>query len=457
MIIAVKTDRGKRTIPLYHIAFITFLLFFGVGNILFALHLQRGIVPDEYARICIVEAFDETLGIPEETEKILLKGNVIEGNPFLYYWVLARIRNLVRLLFPSITSEALFLISRVFNSLLSVGTLIVTYILSRDVIKNPWLAILPPFVFANLQTFFMISAGISYDNLNNLLCVIAIFFFIKLVREKEKNFWRKTFVLGIVLGLAGLTKKTSLPLIIIVFLLWLYELMKNKPKWDKLSTFTGFLLVFSVIILAANVYMYGRNLVLYRTLIPGCHAIETAELCDQSNYYLRWKDIGQLEKLRLSDLRSLGYPGPLEYYFTHWMTIMLTRNIGAFGHKVWNNPLGEAYGLALIVIAMAGFSQLKKPTKVTWNLILISFFYIVFLYFYNYNEQLYYAFAGIAIQGRYIYPVIPALLILITLILESIKPKFMYYFMIIFVIVITLLGGPFQFLYYYNDYFYSWL
>lgn len=439
-----------------HFVFLIIILLFLATNITFAFHLQREIVPDEHAHIRLTEAFDTTLGIPGETEEILMGGNVIEGNPFLYYWILARFRNFVKWIFPSITNERLFLVSRAFNSFLSAGTLFVIYLLARAVIKKPWLTLLPSFIMANLQTFFMVSAGINYDNLNNLLCAIAIYLIIKIVKQDQQAFWLNSFGLAIVLGLAGLTKKTSLPLIVIIFFIWLFYVIKNKPAKVGLNFLSIFLIILAVLSVGANIYMYGRNLLVYKTLVPHCFSVKEESFCVNSNYYVRWLEAGQLEKLSYAEVKEQGLPGLLDYFVNHWMKVMLSRNIGAFGHKVWENPLIESYQLALILIAMMGLSQIRKPKMTVLCLLIIALVYTVFLYLYNYNEQLFYAFAGFGIQGRYIYPVIPAFLVIITRIVEELRPKFMFYFTQAAVVLITILGGPVQFLYYYKDYFYTW-
>ncbi len=135
---------------------------------------------------------------------------------------------------------------------------------------------------------------------------------------------------------------------------------------------------------------------------------------------------------------------------------MISRNTGAFGHKTWYNPLNKSYEMALVLIAMLWLSQIKKPKKTMSCLLLIVLVYTVVLYLYNYNEQLLYAFAGFGIQGRYLYPIIPAYLVIIARIIEGIKPKFMLYIISAAIVLLTILGGPIQFLYYYKDYFYTW-
>ena len=456
MTIENKQNKPKEGMLPQHIIFLLLIMLFLATNIIFAFHLQREIVPDEHAHIRITEAFDHTLGIPEETEEILLGGNVIEGNPFLYYWILARFRNVIKLLFPSIKNETLFLVSRFFNSFLSAGTLFMIYLLAREIIKNPWLAILPSFIMANLQTFFMVSAGINYDNLNNLLCATSIFLIINIVKQNQKTFWLDSLILAIVLGLAGLTKKTSFPLIVIIFFIWFFYVIKNKPEKVKLNFLNVILLILALISLGANFYMYSRNLLVYKTLIPHCFSVEKESFCVNSNYYVRWFETGQLERIKFFEVKKLGFPGLFNYFVNHWTKVMLSRNIGAFGHKVWENPLNSSYELALILILMMGLSQIRKPQKPILCLMIISLVYTVFLYLYNYNEQLLYAFAGYGIQGRYIYPTIPAFLVIITRIIEELRPKIMFYFTLVAVVLITILGGTVQFLYYYKEVFHSW-
>ncbi len=149
--------------------------------------------------------------------------------------------------------------------------------------------------------------------------------------------------------------------------------------------------------------MYGRNLLVYKTLVPHCFSVKEESFCVNSNYYVRWLEAGQLEKLSYAEVKEQGLPGLLDYFVNHWMKVMLSRNIGAFGHKVWENPLIESYQLALILIAMMGLSQIRKPKMTVLCLLIIALVYTVFLYLYNYNEQLFLCVCGFWYSGGEIY------------------------------------------------------
>lgn len=78
------------------------------------------------------------------------------------------------------------------------------------------------------------------------------------------------------------------------------------------------------------------------------------------------------------------------------------------------------------------------------------------LFIYNYDMQLYYAFKGFAIQGRYIFPVISCFLILITCVLESLRPKALSILMISYIVLLSIAAGPIQIIYYYQSFFTNW-
>lgn len=430
------------------------LFFFTASSVYLSLHLQKGIIPDEVTHSLVIEEFEKTLGIPPETDETIRYGVIIEGNPFLYYWILARARNVVSFLRPGTTQNQLFHFTRIINILFSVATLFITWLIAKKLIKSPWLQLLPPFLLANLQMFFLLATGINYDNLVNLLCALALLLLLNLI--ENDRFWFNSILLALTLGMAGLTKKTTIPFIGILFIIWLFLFFKRKPKLARPNIWMLLLIAITIAVLVGNVVMYSRNIVLYKTLIPNCHIIDKDLPCDTSYMYQRWLQHNIPEKLSLRDARIMGLPNMINYYFGHWSTTMLERTVGILGHKSFYNPLFDVFSFTLIVLAMLALAFVRKPPVGLKLLGFLALFYSVTLYLYNYNDQLYYAFAGYGIQGRYIFPVIVPFLILISYIFESIKPNFFKIIATTSVILLSVIGGPIQFLYFYKSIFIDW-
>lgn len=435
-------------------AFILLLILFFLGTSLTAANLRGGIIPDEGAHTMLIGEFEKTPGIPPETEATIKRGVFIEGNPFLYYWLAARLRNLLTFIVPSASARALFYLDRFFNVFSGGANLVAVWVISRKVIKNVWLQLLPPFLLANILMFFFLSSGSNYDNLHNLLCSISILFAVRLV--KGEDFWRNSFWLFLVLGLAGLTKKTAIPLIGILMIVWLVIFIDKKPQWHMPQGKKLILFVLALAAIAMNVFMYGRNLLVYKTLIPGCNQLATETQCLTSNFIVREKEYALEEKMTIQEAVAEGYPDPVSYYFGYWSRVMVSRNVGVHGHKIYSNPLKDIVRFTLLGLVVIGLAFFRKPPKEVLLLVAIAVAYTLTLFVYNYDMQLYYAFQGFAIQGRYVFPVVSCFLILIAHLLEILRPKALRIAAIFYVVILSITAGPLQIIYYYRSFFTNW-
>jgi len=151
-----------------------------------------------------------------------------------------------------------------------------------------------------------------------------------------------------------------------------------------------------------------------------------------------------------------GHPDPVSYYFGYWSRVMVARNVGVHGHKRYINPLSSIVRFTLLGFVLAGLAFVRKPPKELLLLAAIAAAYTLTLFIYNYDMQLYYAFKGFAIQGRYIFPVISCFLILIVHLLETLHPKVLRIAAISYVIILSIAAGPLQIIYYYQSFFTNW-
>jgi hypothetical protein len=84
-------------------------------------------------------------------------------------------------------------------------------------------------------------------------------------------------------------------------------------------------------------------------------------------------------------------------------------------------------------------------------------FYALVLFIMNYNSELAYGFYKfVALQGRYIFPVISIAFVLSTYILTKVTNKYLQIGTLVATIALFLYGGPIRFLWYYDTVFKNW-
>lgn len=105
---------------------------------------------------------------------------------------------------------------RAFSILLSTGTVLTTYAIAREIFPGSTVIQLGAAAFnAFVPQFVFISASINNDNLVVLLSSLVILYLIKLAKGDASE--RNLLVLGLVTGLVGLTKVSSLGLLPLSF------------------------------------------------------------------------------------------------------------------------------------------------------------------------------------------------------------------------------------------------
>jgi 4-amino-4-deoxy-L-arabinose transferase-like glycosyltransferase len=130
------------------------------------------------------------------------------------------------------TTLAVHLI-RLFSVALGAGTVLVTYLLAREVFPDmPVVALGAAALNAFLPMFLFISGSINNDNLSNLLGNLLTLLVVRLLRAKGAPGWRDYALLGVATG-AGMLAKLNLvffiPLIILALMLISVRLRSARP------------------------------------------------------------------------------------------------------------------------------------------------------------------------------------------------------------------------------------
>jgi len=412
----------------------------------FALRLKNAIIPDEPAHFYISQLFSTTLGIPSNTDKSMTLGmDNMEHNPYLYYWINGRILDFLRLVRPAVSDRQQLIFLRLTSVFYSILSIIFCYLLAKEVIKSRWGQLLVVFMVINTLMFVFLSGGVSYDNFINLFCFAGIYYLVRVLNGKD--FFSNSLGWLVCIAIGALAKFTVLPLAAVLCLLWLIYVVQNRRQINFRLNWNWkliILLIFSILFTGLNLSIYGVNWVKYKAIVPACNQISTPEQCNRSVYVKRAIELNfPKPKLTLSDVIKENKPDPLEYLSDYWSVSMLTKIYGIMGHKDYIPDLIITfYRLFYFIVFLTAVRYWEKPDYLIGSLITIFITYFIVLLGRNYSSELSTNFQHIAIQGRYIFPVLGVLYLLIVHIITWIPQTFIRRLIIAFTILLFFVGSP---------------
>ena len=366
--------------------------------------------------------------------------------------------NIITLLFPSITDSQLLTVLRLTNVFYSTTAMILLYLTSKELIKNRWLQILPVFLLANTLMWTFLSGSVNYDNMANMFCFAAILFFVR--AYKGKDFQKNSFLWIIMIALGCLVKYPVLPMAVLMALMWTItgklkqQFTGLKNAWNEKM---GILILVAGILTLSVIMLYGSNLINYRSLTPNCIDAMDAGTCALDPMAVRYHEQALPQKLTILESIRQGYPNPLEYIFYTWIPKMLVRIHGILGHLIYYpSHIIIVFYLLYVWYSMLGFKYYENSKVLSRGLTLLLLLYGGILLRMNYNSELIYGFKNIAMQGRYIFPVIGIAYILMGRIVEFVKSKAVFWLTISMTILLFFISGPIKFLVHSQTIFIDW-
>lgn len=152
-------------------------------------------------------------------------------------------------------------VGRWFSLVLALGTLLLTYAIARLTLPDSRiLSLLVLLTVSAIPQFQFVSATVSNDNLVIFLSTATVFWLARILARTDADAaWHEWLILGVLLGLAALSKLHALGLLllyggVVVGLAWL-----RKDRWLPLRT--GLLVIAPVLLIAG--WWYWRNYSLY--------------------------------------------------------------------------------------------------------------------------------------------------------------------------------------------------
>lgn len=370
-----------------------------------ALSTKPGIPPDENFHMKLIRLYSERSFDPflDNQEGYFVLGDVIRNPSILYHYLLSWPYRLLS------NFENIYIWFRFFNIALAVASLYMvkrigeTLNLSRTAIN------LSIFMLANTLMFVFLSASVNYDNLIILLSLASF----NLLLALFKRIKPKTFLLLLSVILGGvLVKLAFLPLAILevgALLIWYRKSIFSQFKSIYTSIITkkfvtrnmALLVVFLLLIIIA-VERFGLNYAQYGKLLPACTQVHAIEECRNSAIFRRGESIKQM---------NLQPEFGLKQFIPKWVEAMKRKTYGIMGHKSTGETPFIKYGVWLIAALMliAVVTKFDKKEVPINYLLLIGVTYVSILLYVNFSTYMRTGLYGLALQGRYAFPVLPVL------------------------------------------------
>lgn len=324
--------------------------------------------------------------------------------------------------------------------IINIAIFTVALVLLRQVFKRAGIskrmnnALLLVIVLTPVTSF--LAAHVNYDNLLFLVSVMAILQTQK-VLEKVSN--KQIDILAItkliiICLLGSLVKYAFLPVFFAVATFVTYKVVrlflnsKDKTKFVRsqykdLSKLPNSARVIWIVLLVLSsilfIERYGYNLAKYKAPAPECNQVVSIESCKSFGPWKRNYDLGQDRLLNKKPLPL----NPAEYTYrwikTIFAQLFFTLNSNTPGEVKIGYPqkLTQVLSAISIFFGLLLFVIYQKILRQKYNvdfLIFVTFVYGAILFLQNFSEYLHLG-TPVAIQGRYLLPVLPFIYCLVAL------------------------------------------
>lgn len=368
-----------------------------------AVTTSHAIPPDETAHFSQIRVYANDGWDPfidQEPETYYL--GALERTPnYLYHYVMS---------FPyraipnSWSPDAYVVTLRLVNIIFTVAGLVVfmrtlALLTKRKIVQNMTL-----FMLGNTLMFVFLSGTLNYDNMFFLATSVAFYYLIKML---QKFSLLDLLKLSAAVAFALLVKFTFVPLAIMFAVALVVRYIRELPKVletskKEIARQKKPLIIMSVIFLLFFGFFlerYAVNFVRYGSYRPKCEKVLTYEDCMRSPLYRR------NDTFRHVKAQNLVPEAP---FVGKWMQRTHETVFGVMGHKLLNPSPIIKYGsyiiCALMLIAFIRFVD-RRDTLIFYLATMIVL-YIGILIFHNHTLFERSGFFGMALQGRYIFPVL---------------------------------------------------
>jgi hypothetical protein len=421
-------------------------LYFGVKALYFTFNIKEKVFPDESSWFGISEIFSRSILPPVDSPESYPFG-LITHIPNLYFYVMGKL--LAINVLP--VDDLIFL--RTINALSGMLTIWISWKLVRMFSQNTAVRLLFIVMLTNTIMYTFMFGAVSYDNFTNLFAVLSLYYLFSFLRERLPVY----FILFSLFILCGvLTKITFLPYAFILILaLAFYERKKLfyllptvRKSCGSLSPWLKALSVLCLFLLGAAVNLYGVNKIKYGSLYVSMDKVLPIEACLNNRLFAKSYAVNQFKVGKLSLLeaqrlvlqvrdpgdRANGWNelenaqrdrinkkttrlGRLQYTL-EWGEYVFHRTYSIAAHLFMakSDKLIYPYYIIFALGVLLFIAKIKVFCgKETAILLVTTIFYLLILsqiVGYN-NNYLPSGLVGLALSGRYVFPVLVPLYLLL--------------------------------------------
>lgn len=455
------------------LAFGTLFVYFIAKAVFFALRIRERLFPDEATWYGIIQIFSRSNWLPVDSPESYPLG-LITHTPSLYFFLMGK------LLACNVFAIDDLIFLRLANVALAMLTVLFAWRLAKRLELSLPVRIIFLIMLTNTVMFTFVSGAVSYDNLSTLLAVLSLYYFVCFFHNRSRSHLL-LFFLCLLSGM--LTKVVLIPYgaaLLLMFLfyergnlvIFLQSIPSSCQGWRWVETL---LLVLCFLALAMNLTLYGGNKIRFGGLLPNMDMVVPIEGCLQNRLFVRNYVVREFKsgKLTLVDAQRLALsirdPGdrasalnqlreatkknqaPKQLqgrwrYALEWGKVMVMRTYSVAAHLSLFKYESDFYAYYAIFALTGGLWLFRFRDFCTPCMAGIGFTFLLYttilMQVVNYGNYRGTGFSGLALTGRYMFPVLIPLYLLSAQALLAKMPRW-WQLLVGLTVAVIFIGGEF--------------
>jgi Predicted membrane protein (DUF2142). len=415
-----------------------------------AFSFRYPMIYDEYYHFGLIEHFSHQWlpWINNQPVTLDLYGALGRHPYLLYHYLMSFPFRIIALFTNDLAVQVISM--RLINIGLFAGGLVVFARLFKVMKVQPVFRNVALLFFVLLPVTPFVAATVNYDNAVFLLTALLVLIGVRIIQSQ--NIQWHNYALIILIGMIGsLVKSSFLPIFAAGFIFIFVRLIINHKKrlvHDIVESFRTSGLWLKIVILVPIAIVgflfaerFAVNIIQYHSLDPSCTSQMSQGRCNTNPVELRNR---YLEKIKSKDTIPAQVPQYANTWFSEMINTLLisgSNTNGKFGTE-YAKPLPIIYLVVFwgtIVSFAAFFYSLDKLRKIPgfWLTISIIVLYLASLFYVDLSHYYEY-YQPIAIQGRYLLPLLPFMILFALLGLNNALRRFSLAKLAILLIVFVL-------------------